>query len=271
MPNASLFNDTPDLADHYEHASVDRQLKAGKLLVGRIGIAPGAHVLDVGCGTGLLAEYVAGLVGPSGHVFAVDPLPLRIDIAQRKATSNLTFAVDDASGLKLCARESFDVIYLNAVFHWLSEKLEPLRNLHRLLKVGGKLGISTVSKDHPTRIQRIQEQVLSQSAYKDYLSVRVSQLHRVSADELARLLRDAGFEAVTMTIEPNSTLHANPEAALRHAEASSFGNLLGHLPLALRERARVEIATELERYLTPQGIRHEGARITAVAVKRTAA
>jgi hypothetical protein len=48
-------------------------------------------------------------------------------------------------------------------------------------------------------------------------------------------------------------------------------SLFNVLPLALRKRARAEIAAELERYVTPQGIRHEGARITAVAVKRTSA
>lgn len=41
-------------------------------------------MLDVGSGTGLLAEHVAGIVGPSGQVEAVDPLPLRIEIAKRK-------------------------------------------------------------------------------------------------------------------------------------------------------------------------------------------
>lgn len=85
-------------------------------------IQPGDRVLDVGSGTGRLAEYVAAIVGPSGSVH-VDPLPLRIEIAQRKAKPNLTFAVDDAYALRELADGSFDVIYLNAVFHWFAEKL----------------------------------------------------------------------------------------------------------------------------------------------------
>jgi arsenite methyltransferase len=69
----------PALARHYEQVSADRQFKAGKTLVERLALRPGEHVLDVGSGRGLLAEYVAEIVGPVGFVTAIDPLPLRID------------------------------------------------------------------------------------------------------------------------------------------------------------------------------------------------
>jgi arsenite methyltransferase len=96
MSRLSLALDSPDLAQHYENASVDRQFKAGKQLIERLQIEPGERVLDVGAGTGLLAEHVAGIVGNAGSVTGIDPLPLRIEIAKRKALANLSFAVGDA-------------------------------------------------------------------------------------------------------------------------------------------------------------------------------
>lgn len=268
MSALSLALDTPDLAAHYERASVDRQFKAGKLLIERIGVKPGDRVLDVGSGTGLLAEHVASIVGPKGSVAAVDPLPLRIEIAKKKSKPNLTFSVDDAYALDGFEDGSFDVVYLNAVFHWFPDKLAPLRNFHRLLKVGGKLGLSTGSKDYPNRIHAIQQRVLSRAPYDQHSRPEQGLPHRVGADELTTLLKQTGFEIGALTVEPHATFHADADAAIQHSQASSFGNLLGHLPEALREQARREIVAELEQFRTPEGIRQEGARIVAVAIKR---
>jgi arsenite methyltransferase len=248
--------------------SVDRQFKSGKLLVERIGIRPGDRVLDVGSGTGLLAEHVAAIVGRSGFVNAVDPLPLRIEIAKRKAQPNLEFSVDDAYALTRFADGSFDVVYLNAVFHWFPEKLAPLRNFQRLLKPGGKLGIATGSKEHRNRIHDIQQKVLSRAPFQQFIQPAQGLPQRVSPDELRALLEQTDFEIAALRADPHETFHPNAEAAIQHSQASSFGNLLGHLPLELRELARREIVAELEQFQTPRGIRQAGARIVVVAIKR---
>lgn len=268
MTVLSLTLDTPDLAQHYDNASVDRQFRAGKLLIERLAIQPGERVLDVGSGTGLLAEHVAGLVGPRGSVNAVDPLPLRIELAQKKARSNLTFAVDDAYKLERFADASFDVVYLNAVFHWFPEKRAPLQNFHRLLKQGGRLGIATGSRDHPNRIHDVKRKVLGRAPYVGYAQPESGQPLRVTADELRGLLEESGFEVRTLVVEPNKTVHASAEAAVQHSQASSFGNFLGHLPANLAAQARAEILAELEQLRTPEGITQEGARINVVAFKR---
>jgi arsenite methyltransferase len=268
MSRVSLALDTRDLAEHYERASVDRQFKAGQLLIERVGICAGDHVLDVGAGTGLLAEHVAGLVGADGHVYAIDPLPLRIEIARRKQRANLTFSVDDAYSLKGFADASFDVIYLNAVFHWFEDKRAPLRNFSRLLKAGGKLGISTGSKEQPNRIHDIQRAVLAREPYSAYSQPEQGLPQRVSPDELSALLSEVGFTLSSLSVEQHVTYHADAEAALQHSQASSFGNLLGHLPAALQDSAKREISKELEALRTPQGLAQAGGRIIAVASKR---
>ena len=60
---------------------------------------------------------------------------------------------------------------------------------------------------------------------------------------------------------------ATPETALEFVEASSFGNFLSHLPESLRPPARAAIATELEQFVTREGIERESTRIVAVALK----
>ena len=265
MSTVSLTLDTQELAHHYEQVSAAHQFKAGQLLIEELAVTPGEKVLDVGSGTGLLAEYVAGLVGPTGSVVGIDPLPLRIALAQQKGRSNLSFKVGTADDLREFPEASFDVVYLNAVLHWLPDKLGPLREFFRVLKRGGRLGISTGSKDHP--LQVLKTQILAREPYRHYAEVSGGIAHRVSAGELESLLHQTGFEIKTITVRPHVRHYPTPEAAIEFVEASSFGNFLGHLPTELRMAAREEIMRELEQYRTPEGIRWDGARIIAVALK----
>lgn len=129
MPTISLNLDNQALAQDYERISAERQFKNGQVLIGELAIAAGERVLDVGSGTGLLAQYVADLVGLTGSVVGIDPLPLRVKIAMDKTQSNLSFRVGNAYDLSEFPPHSFDVVYLSAVLHWLPEKLEPLLSL----------------------------------------------------------------------------------------------------------------------------------------------
>jgi arsenite methyltransferase len=267
MATVSLTLDTQELAHHYERLSAAHQFKAGQLLIGELALVPGEKILDVGCGTGLLAEYVAGLVGPAGAVVGIDPLLLRIALAQAKGRANLSLKVGTADDLCEFPEASFDVVYLNAVLHWLPEKLEPLREILRVLKRGGRLGLSTGSKDHPNQLQAIKALVLAREPYRRYPEAVGGGSYRVSAGELEKLLAQIGFAVQKMEVRPYVRHHPTPEAAIEFAEASSFGNFLGHLPAELRTAAREEIMRELEQFSTPEGIRREGARIIAVALK----
>lgn len=267
MSTVSLTLDTQELAHHYEQVSAAHQFKAGQMLIEELTLAPGEKVLDVGSGTGLLAEYVAALVGPTGSVVGIDPLPLRVALAQQKGRSNLSFLVGTAYDLRTFAEASFDVVYLNAVLHWLPDKLGPLQEISRVLKRGGRLGISTGSKDHPNQLQVIKENLLAREPYTRYTEASDGTAHRVSAGELEKLLAQTGFTVKKLEVRPHVRYHPTPEAAIEFAEASSFGNFLGHLPAELRMAAREEIMRELEQYRTPEGIRRDGARIIAVALR----
>jgi len=158
-------------------------------------------------------------------------------------------------------------VYLNAVFHWLPEKLGPLREFQRILKPGGRLGISTGSRDHPSRIQLIRRRVLSRAPYVDFPEARNGATLRVNASELKELFKQADFELEYLDILANTNSHRTSEAALEFSEASSFGNFLGHLPEPLRSAAREEIRHALDAIKTPLGIRQEGGRLVTVAVK----
>jgi arsenite methyltransferase len=142
-----------------------------------------------------------------------------------------------------------------------------LRQIYRVLRRGGRLGLSTGCKDHPNQLQTIKARVLACEPYYRYAEASGGGTYRVSADELNGLLGETGFAVKKLEVRPHVHYHPSPDAAIEFAEASSFGNFLGHLPEELRPSAHDAIKRELEYLRTPEGIRREGARILAVALK----
>lgn len=265
-PSLALDND--ELARDYERMSSTRQFESGQKLLAEMNLAPGDRVLDIGCGTGLLTEYIADVVGPEGDVVGIDPLPLRIEIARQKRRPNLTFEVSDAYDLDTMRDGSFDAVVMNAVFHWLPEKTRPLLEAARVLRPGGRIGISTQIKGVQTRVYDVADKVLSEPPFDRYPRPRPTLVMGVDSEQMRAYFEMTGFSPLKIDVREFRRTQPSPDAAIRSAETSSFGNFLGHLPVELRGRARTTIRQRLQALLTPDGIQLELQRLVAVAVRR---
>ncbi len=90
-------------------------------------------ILDLGCGTGTLTVQLTDFCS---KVVGVDSSQNMIDKA-KKQFGNVEFLVCDA--LALPFDEEFDVVFSNAVFHWISDHDALLKNIHKALKPQGLL------------------------------------------------------------------------------------------------------------------------------------
>ncbi len=90
-------------------------------------------ILDLGCGTGVLTAQLAELCN---KVIGVDSSQSMIEKA-KKQFSSIEFMICDA--LALPFENEFDVVFSNAVFHWISDHDALLKNIHKVLKPQGVL------------------------------------------------------------------------------------------------------------------------------------
>jgi len=110
------------------------------------GLSAQMVVLDLGCGTGVFTRTAAQMVGPTGHVHAVDlQAPLLQQTRQTLAAAGLSERVQlhhqGASSLPL-ADGSIDLAIMVSTLGEIPDKVAALGELHRVLAPGARLGIT---------------------------------------------------------------------------------------------------------------------------------
>jgi arsenite methyltransferase len=104
----------------------------------QLGLAPGEAVIDVGCGPGFLCESMADLVGAKGRVLGIDVSADLVDLARRRnARPSLGYEQGDAMALT-AADGTFDVAVCTQVLEYVPDADRGLKELHRVLKPGGR-------------------------------------------------------------------------------------------------------------------------------------
>lgn len=105
----------------------------GKGLITLLDPQAGERILDIGCGTGHLANEIAER---GAHVVGIDSSSEMIEAA-RKSYPNLTFQVADAQDFSFT--EPFDALFSNAALHWINEPEKAVQCMAAALKPGGRL------------------------------------------------------------------------------------------------------------------------------------
>ena len=143
---------------HYPYYKSDfesletRQLNLTDYCLSHIESLENSKVLEVGCGNGIQALYIADTMSPS-QLTGIDLNPDNISIALEIKTGreNIDFTVDDAQKLETVADNSIDVlICIESAFHYPQKELF-LEQVRRVLKPTGKFLIADIINKSPDR------------------------------------------------------------------------------------------------------------------------
>ena len=261
----ALHHDTAELASTYDKVSV-HQFEHGKQLISALNIAIGECVLDIGAGTGRLAAHAAEIVGPSGWVVAMDPLPLRVEIAQSKAGNNFEACVGRAEDLSEFPDESFTVVYLNSVFHWVEDKSRALAEIFRVLTPEGRLGLTYPDPTRPHEAFQFIRRAFAEAGAN--YNRRIARIDHLTEYALERLVTGAGFEAYKSEMRTFVNMYPDVATLIADFESAFFGNFLVNSSKLFRARVQDALDRLLDvKRLDDQRIRLERYLIFATARK----
>jgi arsenite methyltransferase len=145
-----------------EHAELPAEALAASLGCGNpLAVAElraGETVLDLGSGGGIDVLLSAGRVGPSGFAYGVDMTDEMLALARANAAkanaTNVEFVKGTIENVPL-PDQAVDVIISNCVINLSVDKPAVIGEMFRLLKPGGRIGVSdVVAEDHLSPAQR---------------------------------------------------------------------------------------------------------------------
>jgi ubiquinone/menaquinone biosynthesis C-methylase UbiE len=112
-------------------------------LLDRIHLQPGEHVLDVACGTGIVARQAARRVGDRGRVVGVELNPAMIEVARQVSAYHepIEYLEGDASALPV-PDAGFDVTLCQHAIMFFPDRGAAVREMLRALKPGGRVAVS---------------------------------------------------------------------------------------------------------------------------------
>jgi ubiquinone/menaquinone biosynthesis C-methylase UbiE/predicted ester cyclase len=191
-------------------------------LVDRAALQPGERVVDLACGTGVVARLAADRVGAAGAVAGVDINAGMLAVARTSSPPSIEWHEAGAESLPL-SDEAFDVALCSLGLQFLTDRPAALQEVARVLVPGGRVALNAPGP--MPEIFAVLESELARHTGADAAAFvrRVFSIH--DSAEIQGLLGDAGFhdievEATTITLhlpEPREFLwqylHSTPLAA----------------------------------------------------------
>jgi ubiquinone/menaquinone biosynthesis C-methylase UbiE len=207
----SMESDKPTPPEVYERVLVPAVLQAlSTRVVDLAAPREGERVLDLACGTGIVARTVAPIVGATGSVVGVDVLPPMLAVARSLPApdgASVEWREGDATALDL-PDSSFDLVICQQGLQFFPDRAATASEVLRVLASGGRF------------VAAVWQGIDRQPFWKAFTEVEAANLAPLGLtredvtlpfswgdpDALRRLLADTGFDSIelsTTTIEAN--------------------------------------------------------------------
>jgi len=193
-----------------------------KHLIEGAGVRQGSHVLDIACGTGILARKALSRTGPGGRVVGVDPAPGML-AAANQIEPGIEWVLCRAEALEL-DDGAFDCVISQFGMMFFQDRRKSVEEMFRVLKPAGSMALA------------VWNSVEQNPAYADIISVLQEQVGTAAANALRLPYSLGNTDEVTDLLDGGGFADINVETKVETARFPSSRHMVeaelrGWLPL----------------------------------------
>jgi len=250
-----LAGSGPAQYERYQVPSVFQPL--AELFLATISLRAGERVLDVACGTGIVARLAAQQVGRTGLVTGVDLNPGMLAVARAHTPTSgapVDWRKGDAGALP-CDDGSYHVVLCQQGLQFFPDRPRALREMHRVLMRGGRMALSVwCSLAHNPFNQAVAAGLARYVGAEAAASI-AAPFASGDAQALRALIADAGFHAVKVQVKVLQRRMLPPEESIPGYLASTpMAQAVAALAAEVRTALLRDIGEALQRYRHPEGL-----------------
>jgi ubiquinone/menaquinone biosynthesis C-methylase UbiE len=245
-------------AESYERYLVPLFFAPGaQYLIELAALREGERVLDLACGTGIVARSAASKVGANGMVVGLDVNEDMLTVA-RKASTDISPPIkwrqEDAQSIPF-PDATFDIVFCQQGLQFFPDRSAVLREAYRVLVPNGHLALSAMRpiKYNPPYV--LLAEALERYVGPDAGTIMRSPFLPLSTNELRDLLKSAGFEHVRILIGIGPVRYPSVREFLHREIASS--PLAGQIKSLSDDMFRMmvhDLEVALEAHIDDEGI-----------------
>lgn len=205
-----------------------------------VSVGKGERVLDVACGTGILAREVLRRVGPGGRVVGIDPLPAMIEIAKQNAPA-IEWREGKAESLPF-ADDSFDVVVSQFGLMFFSDRTRAIQEMLRVLTSGGRFAVAVWDSLENIPAYSSVVELLQRSAGQQAADALRAPFVLGDQSKLRKIFSEIGANSIEVTTHPGTALFAS----IRMMVEAELRGWLPVMGVALSEEKISQLLNEAE-------------------------
>ncbi len=222
-------------AEVYDRVS-DPQLEWAQEVLARLELDGDETVLDAGCGSGRVTSLLLDRL-PEGKVIAVDGSASMVAMAREAIGDRADVREADLAQLEM--QEEVELVYSNAVFHWIPDHRNLFTRLRDALRPQGRIVAQCGGYGNVASLTQVIIEVAAQPRFAERFTEMEGIWNFATAEETEDVLREVGFEDVRCWLQPKNVQPADPLAFLATV---TLGPHLQALPEELRDPFTQEVA-----------------------------